>query len=195
MSPRRIGTEDGNVLLDLPTLLLHDALADPRQIADLLQLQVAVAVVARQMELAVKSALQQSHLVQVEGIIHRHLLALDGRLEHALVHPVLLQRTSQAVHIFAVVQRLDALGVQKPDRGKERVTDVAELGLSLNRMLHAYVVIDSVEGVEDQIDRHGVRLRLQNLTHHFRRVAALRLRPVVEVLQIVLLHALLHQCD
>lgn len=129
MSPRRIGTEDGNVLLDLSTLLLHDALADPRQIADLLQLQVAVAVVARQMELTVESTFQQSHLVQVECIIHRHLLALDGRLEHTLVHPVLLQRAAQTVHIFAVVQRLDALGVQKPDRGKERVANVAELRL------------------------------------------------------------------
>ena len=195
MSPRRVGAEDGDVLLDLATLLLHDALADPGQIADLLQLQVAVAVVARQVELAVEAALQQSHLVQVEGIIHRHLLALDRRLEHALVHPVLVQRAAQAVHVLAVVQRLHALGVQKPDRGQQRVADVAQLGLYIRKGEEANVVVDGVEGVEDQIDRHRVGLRLQDLAHHLSSVAALRLRPVVEVLQVVLLHALLHQRD
>lgn len=46
MSPRRVGTEDRNVLFDLRPLLLHNALANPHQVSDLLELQMDVAVVA-----------------------------------------------------------------------------------------------------------------------------------------------------
>ena len=46
-SPRRVGVENRDILIDLPSLLLHDALADPHQISNLLQLEMAVAVIRR----------------------------------------------------------------------------------------------------------------------------------------------------
>ena len=55
-----------------------------------------------------------------------------------------------------------------------------------------YVIVHSVEGVQDNVDRHGIRLGLQNLTHHITRVITDILNPVVEVLQVILLHTLLH---
>ena len=205
-SPRSIAAEDRNILIDLRSLLLHDALADPHQISNLLQLEMAVAVIRRylsrplpsptQMELAIEPGLQQSHFVQIERVVHRHLVALDRRLEDPLVHPVLLQYAAQTVHVLAVVQRLHSLGVQKPDRRQERVSQIAQLRLGLTPSLPInYIVVHRGEAVQHQIDRQRVRLRLQNVAHHLRGESAHALRPVVEVLQVQLLHADLHHLD
>ena len=85
------------------------------------------------MELAVESSLQQTHLVQVEGIIHRHLLSLDGSGKDATVYPVGLQRSAEGVHILAVVEGLDAFGIEETDGGKKRLTDITELDLEMIR--------------------------------------------------------------
>ena len=132
MSPGGIAAEDGDVLINLSSLLLHDAFADPDEVADFLQLQVAVGVEADQVELGVEAVLQQSHLVQVEGVIDGHLLALDGHVEHTAVHPVFLKDAAQGVHVFAVVQGLDAFGVEEADGGEERAAEVSQLGLEVN---------------------------------------------------------------
>lgn len=58
--------------------------------------------------------------------------------------------------------------------------------------MRGYVVVDGVEGVEDDVDGHGVGLGLEDLAHHLAGVVAQVLHPVEEVLQVVLLHALLH---
>ena len=206
-SPRSIAAEDRNILIDLRSLLLHDALADPHQISNLLQLEMAVAVIRRylsrpllslptQMELAIEPGLQQSHFVQIERVVHRHLIALDRRLEDPLVHPVLLQHAAQTVHVLAVVQRLHSLRVQKPDRRQERVSQIAQLRLGLTPSLpKTYIVVHRVEAVQHQIDRQRVRLRLQNVAHDLRGESAHALRPVVEVFQVQLLHADLHHLD
>ena len=88
-----------------------------------------------QMELTIEPSFQQSHFVQIERVVHRHLVALDRRLEDPLVHPVLLQYAAQTVHVLAVVQRLHSLGVQKPDRRQERVSQIAQLRLGLTPSL------------------------------------------------------------
>lgn len=148
------------------------------------------------MELAIEPGLQQSHFVQIERVVHRHLIALDRRLEDPLVHPVLLQHAAQTVHVLAVVQRLDALRVQKPDRWQQRVAQIAQLRLRhLTEFKTSYIVVQRGEAVQNQVDRQRVRLRLQNVAHHFRGEPADALRPVVEVLQIQLLHADLHHLD
>ena len=45
MSPGSISTKDGNVLLNLGTLLLHNTLTDPGEVTDLLQFQMSIAIV------------------------------------------------------------------------------------------------------------------------------------------------------
>ena len=86
---------------------------------------MAVGIETDQMELRVEAVLQQSHLVQVEGVIDGHLLALHSHVEHTAVHPVLLQRAAQAVDVLRVIQRLEALGVEETHRGEEGVADIA----------------------------------------------------------------------
>ena len=49
MSPGSISAEDGNVLLNLRTLLLHNTLTDPGEVTDLLQLQMSIAIVGSYM--------------------------------------------------------------------------------------------------------------------------------------------------
>ena len=55
-----------------------------------------------------------------------------------------------------------------------------------------YVVVDRVEAVENQADRHRIGPRLQDLAHHLGREAPHSLRPVEEVLVVQPLHADLH---
>ena len=81
------------------------------------------------MELAVEPVLQQSHFVQIERVVHRHLLSLDGRREHTAIHPVGLQRASERLDVFAGVQRLDALGIQEADAGEETLAHATQLHL------------------------------------------------------------------
>lgn len=81
------------------------------------------------MELAVEAVLQQSHFVQVEGVVHRHLLSLDGGRVHTTVHPVGLQRAAQCLHVLTGVQRLDALGIQEADAREEALAHAAQLHL------------------------------------------------------------------
>ena len=125
MSPSSITTKNRDVLINLSALLLHNALTNPHQIANLLEFQMTIRVEANQVELRVEAVLQQSDLVQVEGVIDGHLLALHCHVEHTAVHPVLLQCAAQAFDILRVVQRLDALGVQEAHRREKRVTDIA----------------------------------------------------------------------
>ena len=102
------------------------------------------------MELAIEPGLQQSHFVQIERVVHRHLIALDRRLEDPLVHPVLLQHAAQTVHVLAVVQRLDALRVQKPDRWQQRVAQIAQLWLRhLTEFKTSYIVVQRGEAVQN----------------------------------------------
>lgn len=81
------------------------------------------------MELALKPAFQQPHLVEIERVVDTHLVPLNGRFEDAFVHPVLFQHVTQSIHVLAVVQRLHALGTEEADGGQEGVSQVAELGL------------------------------------------------------------------
>lgn len=133
MSPSGIAAEDGDVLINLSSLLLHDAFRNPDEVADFLQFQVTVGVEADQVELGVEAVLQQSHLVQVESVIDGHLLALNGHIENTAVDPVFLEDTAQSVHIFTAVQGFHAFGVEEADSRKERATEISQLGLEVNQ--------------------------------------------------------------
>lgn len=113
------------------------------------------------MELTIEPSFQQSHFVQIERVVHSHLIALDRRLEDPFVHPVLVQHAAQTVHILAVVQRLYALRVQKPDRRQQRVADIAQLGLPIIDSPLEYIVKDGREAVQYQVNRQSIGLRFQ----------------------------------
>ena len=63
------------------------------------------------MELAVEGTLQQPHFVKIERIVHRHLLVLDRHIEDPPIHPILVQRAAQRLHIRRFAQRLQSLRV------------------------------------------------------------------------------------
>ena len=111
MSPSSIATKNRNVLINLSTLLLHDAFADPDKITDLLEFQMTVRIEANEVELRVKAIFEKTDLIQIEGIIDGHLLTLHSHIKHTAVHPVLLQGTAQTVHILGIVQRLNTFRV------------------------------------------------------------------------------------
>ena len=83
------------------------------------------------MELAVKSSLQQTHFVQIESVIHGHLLSLNGSSKNTTVDPVRLQSSAQSIHILAVVERLDTFRIEETNGGKKRLTDIAKLDLEI----------------------------------------------------------------
>ena len=83
------------------------------------------------MELAVKSSLQQTHFIQIESIIHRHLLSLNGSGENTTVYPVGLQRSAESIHILTVVERLDSFRIEETDGGKKRLTNITKLDLEM----------------------------------------------------------------
>ena len=85
------------------------------------------------MELAVKSSLQQTHFVQIESVIHGHLLSLNGGSKNTTIDPVRLQSSAKGIHILAVVERLDAFRVEETDRGKKRLADITKLDLDISR--------------------------------------------------------------
>ena len=68
--PRRALGKAGHELVDLVLLLLHDALADPDQVAHFLLLQLDVRVVNPEVHLALEGKLQHAHFPLVEGVIY-----------------------------------------------------------------------------------------------------------------------------
>ena len=55
-----------------------------------------------------------------------------------------------------------------------------------------YIIINSIKGIQHNVNGHGIGLCLQDLAHDLAGVVTNVLDPVEEVLEIILLHTLFH---
>jgi hypothetical protein len=101
------------------------------------------------------------------------------------------ERRAEAVLILRAREEVRALRLEVTDRGEERRARGARVAAHAARRADARNV--AAERVLRDVDRREVRARREDVVHDRRRVAAELAAEVVEVLELVLLHAVLDE--
>ncbi|GIX65219.1 calcium-binding and coiled-coil domain-containing protein 2, putative [Babesia caballi] len=182
---------------------------DPRDVADLLLLQLQPRVENAKVQLLLEALLAQLDALRVKVVLQRALRAVELRGPAVALQP--RQKPARGTHpaerALARVVELGVLGVRRERLLQRRLVEglgqalravgvqVADAGVELVAVLHHGAALAEVDAVERQREVAEVRLRAQDVAHDLRRGAPEGRGEVVKVLQPDLLEEALEQRD